>query len=293
MKIYSKIHKLRLAELRLRRTFAPNHRTCYSLSNGLKFVLHPGDLLSEHIYLGRAYELLETEFVNRYLSQGEFALDIGANVGYFTSIMSQKVGPAGLVLSFEPGTSTFPKLQQTIELMDLTNVVAYPYALWCKDQLISFFNSTDGDDAQQSVQVREKTNGKTFERSVAAFRGDTFLQSNSSMKNKVPSFIKIDVEGGETQVIQGLAETIQQFAPVLLIEYNTEALANCGNDPGELIALLAERHTIYFAKLSWPSWWTDQPRFLPLSAIPTSTCEANLLCIPHAGNHRERALGSI
>src|SRR5882672_11269255 len=60
----------------------------------------------------------------RVLQPGDCAVDGGANVGFFTILMSRLVGPTGHVYAFEPGGNNLPKLAANIALNKLDNVTA-------------------------------------------------------------------------------------------------------------------------------------------------------------------------
>jgi len=248
-----------------------------------------GNGLSEHVYTGRAYEPTESRFVESFLQEGDFAVDIGANVGYFSMLMSHAVGAAGCVASVEPGSGTYLLLSETIKALRLQNIVALPFAAWNCNELLTFFESTVGDDAQQSFFQRNKTVGKTTQRVVPAFSSD-HLFATSIFKNKSPCLIKIDVEGAEPHVIEGLRSTILDAKPILLVEMNDESLEAAGSSRVVLIKSLSVNHDLYYTKLCWPSWWTDQDKFERFETMPNTIREANLLCIPKHGVNRERAL---
>src|ERR1700722_2471622 len=63
-----------------------------------------------------AYEPDVSNFLFRVLKEGDIAIDVGANVGYFTCLMAAIVGPTGKVYSFEPGLNNLPKLDKNLAL---------------------------------------------------------------------------------------------------------------------------------------------------------------------------------
>lgn len=158
-KKYTKVHAIRghvLRVLRFLANWCGDRLMMYKLRDGSKFVLYPGNNLSELVYIGRDYEPVESKFFRDFLKEGDTVLDVGANIGFYSALFSRKVGSTGKVMSFEPGYQTFALLCRTIKALNLKNVTPYPFALWNKMEILVFSNSTSGFDAQQSVGNREE-----------------------------------------------------------------------------------------------------------------------------------------
>ena len=68
--------------------------------------------LSSHLMLDGYWEMWVTEFLIGVLKPGMLAVDVGANVGYFTMVMADKVGAAGRVHAFEPNPPIARRLEQ-------------------------------------------------------------------------------------------------------------------------------------------------------------------------------------
>lgn len=77
------------------------------------------------------------------LRRGDVAVDIGANVGYYTRIASQLVGSDGAVLAFEPMPAAFRVLQ--LNCADLSNTRLFPVALSDSDSEVVFYVRKNGD----------------------------------------------------------------------------------------------------------------------------------------------------
>lgn len=297
MSPYRRIHRLRGLWIHtLRRVAASGTRT-YRLDSGEPFVLHVGDTLSELIYTGRVYEPLETRFVQRFLRDKDTAWDIGANIGYFTALMSRAVGPSGHVVAVEPGPGTLVLLNRTVERLGLRNVQLLPCAMWVRSEVLAFQVSRSGRDAQQSVAPRARLGADAVSAPVPAHAFDDVAGSNWFRRMPAPALIKIDVEGAEPQVIDGMQKFLAAVAdpPVLLIECNSEAMRALGNDPGALLGRLATFYELHGAHLAWPPWVAAEPRFFPVDGTFAvhPGLEMNVLAIPRHGAHRERALQSI
>ena len=83
--------------------------------NGIRFDLDLADYMARHIYF-RDFDPWETRFLNRAVKPGWVAIDTGANIGYYSLLLSRLVGTGGFVHSFEPAAHNWQKLSKTIEL---------------------------------------------------------------------------------------------------------------------------------------------------------------------------------
>ncbi len=276
------IYRWRRWKLRTFTTFGQGKPATYRLRDGRRFVAHPGDSLSIAIADNRSYEWVETRVARRVLRPGDVAVDIGANIGYYTGLFSDCVGRRGEVFAFEPGQATFAKLRLTIELLNLANVDAQHAALAEHGGVRRFIVSTSGNDAQQSLVDWEGFPGSKSAIEVEAITLDAFLAQALPARRKV-ALVKCDVEGAEIKVLNGAAGLLQSAdPPVLIVEANRKALAAHGADVGALLGLL-DSYRLYFKPL-------DQHR-RTLQAV-TGAAElpnlANIIAFPQRGAFADR-----
>lgn len=136
------------------------------------------------------------------------AIDVGANKGVYTQVLA---GLCRHVHAFEPNPKMFGVLSRSGALP--SNATAYPVALSDVDgkaELIIPVHKGHFSDQHPSLSPRKKTDG----------HGVVQVQTRTldSYGFTDVGFIKIDVEGFETAVVQGAAETIRQERPTLLVE---------------------------------------------------------------------------
>jgi FkbM family methyltransferase len=192
--------------------FGSGHAAIYRLRNGSRFVAHSGDRLSEFIAISGSWEPLESRIVERIQKSGDLTIDIGANVGYFSALFSRCVGPQGKVLAFEPGETTFSKLQTTIDLLGLKNIEAHAMAVADQTRREYFTMSTAGFDALQSLVDRGWMLGGKVVAEVQAVALDDFL-SRTLQPGTSPALVKCDVEGGEMRVLAGSSKLLSSLSP--------------------------------------------------------------------------------
>jgi FkbM family methyltransferase len=171
----------------------------------------------QHYPNGLAFEIAsmpeESEALGSYLhwyrpKAGDTVFDMGAYCGVSTHFFSKCVGPTGKVFAFEPDPINYQLLQKNIARHALDNVVTLPFAVAGKSALAQF--SSEG------------TMGSTLQRhSSRATLGSIAMVETISLENAcanygVPTFIKIDIEGSEIEMLSAsrsfLCENDIQFA---------------------------------------------------------------------------------
>lgn len=147
-------------------------------------------------------ELGFLEALKTHLHPGDTALDVGADYGQFTVPLGQIVGPHGRVLSFEPRNSDYQLLLTNVKLNGLDNVEAYKMALGESDTPGQIFV---GGGGASIIPPDEDTMRCSASESIAIARGDTFFSRRGL---PIPQAVKIDVEGYEYAVLNGLRGTV-------------------------------------------------------------------------------------
>jgi FkbM family methyltransferase len=177
-----------------------------------------------NIYYG-LQEFEDMAFVAHALRPGDLFVDVGANVGSYT-ILAAGVSGAHCV-ALEPVPATFGSLLDNVRLNDLmSRVECHNMAASNEAGTLTF---TADLDALNHARSESDTGGTTL--NVPATTLDTLLREAQ------PTLIKIDVEGFETRVIDGAAQTLH--SPKLLAVLME--LNGSGNRYGFDESLLHER----------------------------------------------------
>ena len=166
---------------------------------------------SRTIFYRGVHEPLATEIVKRELMPGMTAIDIGANMGYYTLSEAQLVGDEGLVLAIEPVPTTFSILRKNVELNQLRNVRLFQVAIGDHDGIAEMYvteklnwshlnhgmhHSSRAEDIQKSLRQVIKVPIQTLDSFVTMHQISTV------------NFLRMDVEGYEIAVFQGGWNTI-------------------------------------------------------------------------------------
>ena len=167
------------------------------------------------------YELDTIRILRKLLKPGNWFVDGGANLGYFTLTAAQLVGPTGKIDSYEPD----PVNRQRLESHLLANgsppfVKIHPAALSDNPGTIQIIHpsTTTGDNhGTASIYRSLVPNGQPHD--VPTIRLDQDL-------NGVPDVIKLDVEGAELSAINGMATLLNApNPPTLIVEHNQHTSA--------------------------------------------------------------------
>lgn len=162
--------------------------------------IHENDLIGKMLSRDLIWEPHNIALMQHYIKKGDIVLDIGANIGFFSVVLSKLVGDTGTVHSFEPVLENFKLLQNNCA--DLSNTVLHYYAL--------------GNETGNVTLASERGNmGNSYITNDS--EGDIKLIKLDDL-NINPSFIKLDVQGFEYDVLLGGLSTIKSNRPVMIVE---------------------------------------------------------------------------
>jgi FkbM family methyltransferase len=82
---------------------------------GMTISIRQGDDIGRSITTAGVFDLCVSEVLLRLVSPGDLAVDVGANLGYMTSLMACRAGPRGRVVAFEPHPDVYPLLERNAE----------------------------------------------------------------------------------------------------------------------------------------------------------------------------------
>ena len=199
-------------------------------ASGVKIAGDPRDYFSAMMLFGRyAPEVLAV--VDQFVHTGDSVLDIGAQAGYITSHLARRVGPNGQVHSFEPDPNALAYLRLTLEANAFGWVRVFAVAAAAHAGLLDFYVSkTLGwstavpDTHLTDLQLIQVQSAKIDD-----------LRASGQIRGPV-HFVKIDVEGFECSVLDGMQNLLEEDRPVLVCEVNPQMLVANGNSAVDLAA---------------------------------------------------------
>jgi len=149
---------------------------------------------------------------------GDHVVDVGANLGYVTYMLSKWVGPQGIVHSIEPVPDTFDLLSHTMRRLHVGNVRLHCCAVGKEDGRAAMGipgAEQGGLDYYRSRFVQAHEDDAYPETVTVDVR--TLDSLCGDIRGRL-SFVKIDVEGGENEVVAGASRTLARTRPSLMIE---------------------------------------------------------------------------
>jgi len=175
--------------------------------------------------------------VRALVRPGDLVVDVGANLGWFSLVMAEAVGPGGEVWAVEPTPPILRALKRNLALNESLNVRVFELALGDAAGTAEIHIFSGLPHGHASVSTLDRTDYNTHE--VERRTLDDLLDG------RVPAFVKIDVEGSELAVLRGASATIAaECPPMWMIEVNYETSAAFGFQPADLLALFRGAHVL-------------------------------------------------
>jgi len=182
-----------------------------------------------------------------YLSlirKGDVIIDIGANVGYFTTLFSDLVGPGGEVHAFEPLPSTFELLSRNIRRSPAQkNVFLNCLALGERDQKTILFVPND-DHGQAALACHR--DGSWISNQFQAVNVEMMRLDRYAERLSKIDFIKCDAEGAELLVLRGGESTLRRCRPTIFLEIEERWTSSFGWSAVDVVRFLRELGYQYF-----------------------------------------------
>lgn len=182
------------------------------------------------------YEPEETALLISQVKAGMTVVDIGANIGYYTVILSKLVGEKGRVYAFEANPEAVKELEENIRLNQLEdNITLVPLAVGDKEGKVNIVQ--DSNLGHSSVSNSDKGEA------VKMITLDSHFADNS---HPLIDWLKIDIEGAEFSALSGATALFREGKiKNILIEINSKALNSFGHEPEMLLDLLASSYDFY------------------------------------------------
>lgn len=182
----------------------------FSFEERLKYALIPPRLYLRNLVSRRMKKgERELHFLGQLVRSGSVTIDIGANKGLYSWLLSRI---AAEVKAFEPNPKMYAQLARSVPGNVETFEVALSDAAGEAELILPIHRNGRYSNQGGSLQEAKNMSGKQVQRwPVRQERLDAYGFSNVS-------FIKIDVEGFEMEVIAGASETLRRDKPVLLVE---------------------------------------------------------------------------
>ncbi len=242
------------AALRMAALTRFHRQVLVELDTGQQFLAYPDDMIQCTICVNREWEGLIHQSVRSLIPAGGTVLDVGAHVGYSSTLFADWVGEDGRVHAFEPLPWHREQIAENARVNGFEErVQMHPFAISDRAGKASFFYSNSLNTGMGSLYTKRRSSRQI---DVETCRLDDWRHANGVEK---ADLVKIDVEGAELDVLAGMEEGNGDGAyPVLLIEVHGDALTEMGRSVDELVETIESQNYALFA-------WSAEHRFEPYS----------------------------
>jgi FkbM family methyltransferase len=194
------------------------------------------DFIQRCVYYFGVWEPNITAWMKSCLRPGDTFVDVGANIGYYTLLASQLVGPSGRVVAIEASARIFARLQSNLALNHVDNVRAVNVAISDCDGVVELYAGPRSNSGQTTTVPRAEY---VLDGTVRAKRLDAVLDPQEIASARI---FKVDVEGAEWGVIAGFASALNQTRhdAELIIEITPGHLEALGRTPADVFAIFAD-----------------------------------------------------
>lgn len=186
-------------------------------------------------FFKRRQDKQDIALMQQHIKKGDIVLDIGANIGFYTKILSGLVGDTGKVYAFEPDKKNFSYLQQNTG--NLKNVELINKAVSDKTGMITLYQS-DLLNVDHKTYATENYTSKTEIECIAL---------DDLIPNHKVDFIKIDIQGFEYFAFKGMKEIFKANDNLKIItEFYPLGLYNAKINASDFLELLWENGFIVY-----------------------------------------------
>lgn len=180
-----------------------------------------GDHITSQILKHGVYDRNLVGFLDVFLEENKnlVCVDVGANIGAITLPMAQK---SKKIISFEPIKEIYELLKMSIQENKIENCSILNMGLSNEKKLTPISINTNGNIGASSIhadELKTSSQGYNEQQMIDLDLGDNIPELKSS---ESIDLIKIDVEGHECNVLQGLMCTIERHRPVIILEWNND-----------------------------------------------------------------------
>jgi FkbM family methyltransferase len=235
----------------------------------------------EHLGLilrgAKAYESRYVVALRSLIEAGQTVFDVGANIGFYSVLFSEWVGPRGRVVAYEPDPENVSLLRRNLHLNQCENVVVRSVALGSECGRDTF--SVDRVTRLTGHLGRGATYGATI---FGTANEDLISVATTTLEDEVkqfgtPDVVKIDIEGGEYDALTGGAALLKNRQPIIVSEMNSWL------EPLKINGTRAAHTARFLRDCGYSLWNLDSGVEVDSDSVPWM-----VLALPKSRRHGER-----
>ncbi|MFK8015373.1 MAG: FkbM family methyltransferase [Gammaproteobacteria bacterium] len=182
-----------------------DHVPIVSTHVGPRFAIHLPDMIQRALFFCGVWEPTISSWMRHRLGAGDVFVDVGGNIGYHSCLAAHCVGPSGRVVAMEPSPSIARQFAHNVSLNRYANVQLEHCAVSDHETTVQVMRGPPG--ALGTTRTTETASGDA-EATVPARPLGQIVEHDLLFGARM---IKIDVEGAEEQVINGVADELANF----------------------------------------------------------------------------------
>lgn len=164
------------------------------------------------------HEIQVQQAILRSIAEGDVVWDVGANIGFLSLVASRLVGDAGMVVAIEPDPTCAAAVRRAVHINRLSNLTVVEAAASARSGTGELIVVAD------SLWSRLSTVG---EHDQATHRISVRTVALDDLQAPAPTVIKLDVEGAELDVLDGMQRLLSETRPILICEMHGNNKAFC------------------------------------------------------------------
>jgi FkbM family methyltransferase len=209
------------------------------LPDGKTATVDLGDRI-QRLMWAAAYEPVVTRCLTALLRPGDTFVDVGAHIGFFSLIASSRVGPTGRVYAFEADFDLFQRLESNAAAYP--RLVAYWRAVWSTSGPIEFSNPQQPGESGWGKVAAVQNEGH-----VVPVDAITLDEWHESAGFPAIRLVKIDAEGAEPFILQGMHHLLAKTRPLLIVALNEQLLREVGHSKDASVKTIRDNQYRIFA----------------------------------------------
>lgn len=180
-----------------------------------RILVNTREIIGWKVFFWGEYERATNEIIREHVGKGDTVVEAGSNIGTETILLSKLVGETGKVYAFEPVPSVYSILKANTALNFMEhNVQVEPLCLGAENTEVELYLLPQ-DFPNQGMSSKLKHSKSDASIRVEQLTIDDYMEINKISKI---DFIKMDVQGGEKDILLGGIGTIKKHRPKIFLE---------------------------------------------------------------------------
>lgn len=265
--------KFRISDLAINLSKKLTGEVVVDTLDGRKLIIDTANESYRFIYFLGEYEANISRILTKLVEPGATCLDIGGNIGWYTTMFQKLVGKSGKVHSFEPVPPIFETLKQNVALNEFAeNVKINNLALGDEEGTVDLHIFPELPHGHASISTFDHKEFISYSSKIITL--DSYLETNSVGN---VDLVKIDIEGAELMMLKGASKLFKQSKPpVFEIEMALATSRGFGYVPNDLIEYIRSQADYDFYAID-----ERYPRLTKIDGFAPDDIGANVLCVPN------------